>query len=150
MLKQFQSRAYLLSEKGLLLWEPSWETFRPVKSVVWNPTHNQLEPFFDTYVHDIFDVHYGYSSEALHDYCISMTDLNAHRIEYAEEIGTIQEFWEWCKQPLQWAGDRGIHVHPCSGNIGRSAFLKRYSLHGRTLKRAPRNLRGTRKVHIHK
>jgi hypothetical protein len=28
--------------------------------------------------------------------------------------------------------------------------LQRYSLHGRTLKRAPRNLRGTRKVHIHK
>ena len=79
-MKRFQDKIYALSQKGLLLWEPSWETFRPVVAVVWNPAHNQLEPYFGIYTNDIFDVDYGFGDSNMHDFCIEFTDENAYDV----------------------------------------------------------------------
>lgn len=149
-MKRFHDRIYAISQKGLLIWEPSWETFRPVVSVVWNPINNQVEPFFGNYIHDIFDIDYGFGNTQMHEHCIEFTDENAYDIGGAEEITDIQEFWKWCGTKLKWAGDRWMATHPCSGESYRTQFIKRYNLRAKTCRnKAPRNLRSTRKISTH-
>ena len=148
-MKRFQDKVYAMTQKGLLLWEPSWETFRPVESVVWNPVNNQLEPYFGIFTHDIFDVNYGFGTSEMHDFCITFTDENAYDVNNAEEINDIEEFWRWSRTKLTWVGDRGMKIHPCSGDPARKQYLVRYKLHAKTCKHAPRNLNGTRKVIKH-
>lgn len=148
-MKRFHDKVFAMTQKGLLLWEPSWETFRPVDSVVWNPINNQLEPYFGVYTHDIFDVHYGFGTSAMHDFCIAFTDDNAYDVNNAEEIESIEDFWRWSKTGLSWVMDRGMRVHPCAGDPQRKQYLLRYRLRAKSCKRPPRNLNGTRKVHTH-
>jgi hypothetical protein len=146
-MKTFQERTYALSEKGLLVWEPSWDTFRPVKSVVWNPAHQQIEPYYGVFIHDIFDIHYGYNTEELHNFCVDYTDQNLYDIRNAEPITNIQDFWRWCGSKLEWNRDQAVSLHPCSErNFDRTKFLERLGLRSKTYKRAPRNIKGTRKV----
>lgn len=144
-MKKFEGRVYSMTPRGLLLWEPSWETFRPVASVVWNPAHNQIEPYFSSFTGDLFDVEYGFGSKDLHDFCIEYTDTAVQHIDEAEEI-SAEEFWRWSKQPLVWIGDRAISLHPCCENPQRKRYLSRYNLRAKTCRKNPRNLRGTRKV----
>lgn len=146
---RFHDKVYAHSKKGLLVWEPSWETFRPVIAVVWNPIHNQLEPYYGVYTNDVFDVEYGFKNSEIHEYCVEFTDENAHHIGGAEEIEDIALFWRWCGTQLVWVGDRAMAVHPCAGNPERKKYLQRYQLRAKTCKRAPRNLRGTLKVSKH-
>lgn len=148
-MKRFQDKVYAMTKKGLLLWEPSWETFRPVESVVWNPINNQLEPYFGIFTHDIFDVNYGFGTNEMHDFCITFTDENAYDIGNAGEIESIDEFWRWSRTKLNWVGDRALRVHPCAKDAGRKQYLLRYKLNAKTCKRSPRNLQGTRKVIKH-
>jgi hypothetical protein len=145
---RFQDRVYTHSKKGLLVWEPSWETFRPVESVVWNPIHNQIEPFFGVYTHDIFDVDYGFGTPDMHEFCIQFTDEHAHHVGGASKIG-LNDFWRWLDKPLSWIGDRSIVLHPCSSSVDRKLYLKAQNLKAGTCKRAPRNLKGTRKISKH-
>ena len=148
-MKRFQDRIYARSQKGLLLWEPSWETFRPVEAVVWNPIHTQLEPYFGIYTHDIFDMNYGYGTPELHEFCIEFTDDNAHDIDNAEDITDTDIFWRWSGTTLRWVNDRALAVHPCAGDPERKKYLARFNLKPKTCKHPPRNLKGTRKVHTH-
>lgn len=146
-MKRFHDRVYALSEQGLLIWEPSWEIFRPVKSLVWNPAHSQLEPYYGEYVRDLFDVHYGFSSRDLYDFCVEYTDAHVGEVEPAEECLTVDAFWRWANLPLTWIQDRPLAVHPCHAHApDRKAYLARYSLRPRTLRHPPRNLRRTLKV----
>jgi len=144
----FQDRVYTHSKKGLLVWEPSWQTFRPLESVVWNPVHSQIEPFFGVYIQDIFDVEYGFRTSELHDYCVEFTDENVHDLDGASPIN-IEEFWRWLDKPLLWIGDRSIVLHPCASSVDRKKYLSTHNLRSRTCKRAPRNLKGTRKISKH-
>ena len=144
---RFGDRVYTHSAKGLLMWEPSWETFRPLDSVVWNPLTSEIEPFFGLYIHDVFDRSYGYGSPEMHDFCIKFTDDHVHLVEDAP-TKHIHELWRWLDRPLVWTGDRAIALHPCS-TLDRKQFLSRFNLRQRTFKRSPRNLRGTRKVTTH-
>lgn len=149
-MKKFEGRVYANTPRGLLIWEPSWETFRPVQSVVWNPAHNQVEPFYGSYTSDIFDVNYGFGTEEFRDFCIDFTDDAVHRLDEAAELATPADFWEWIRADGRiWIGDRFVVPHPCTGSISRKAYLTRYSLRGKTMRRSPRNLRGTRKVSTH-
>jgi hypothetical protein len=148
-MKRFQDKVYALSQKGLLLWEPSWDTFRPVESVVWNPAHNQLEPYFGIYTHDIFDVDYGFKDTAMHEFCIDFTDTNSYDVGGAEDLEDILEFWKWSNADVKWVGDRMMAIHPCSGDPERKKFITRYNLRSKSLRRAPRNLNSTRKIHTH-
>jgi hypothetical protein len=149
-MKRFQDRVYASTPRGLLIWEPSWETFRPVHSVVWNPIHKQVEPFFGPYTSDIFDVEYGFGTSELHDFCVEFTDDAIHRLDEAAELLTPSDFWQWIRATnLTWIGDRSVVLHPCTGTPNRKAYLTAYSLRAKTCKRAPRNLRGTRKIHKH-
>lgn len=148
-MKRFHDKVYAISQKGLLLWEPSWESFRPVQSVVWNPVNNQVEPYFGIFTHDIFDVHYGFGNSEMHDFCIEFTDQHAYDIGGADPIEEIDDFWRWCKTKLTWVGDRGMLVHPCAGNPERKQFVNRYNLRSKTFRKPPRNLHGTRKMHTH-
>jgi hypothetical protein len=145
-MRTFQERIYALSEKGLLLWEPSWDTFRPVEKVVWNPAHSQIEPYFGVYVADVFDKHYGFMTEELHTFCIEFTDKNLSEIGVAEPIKNIQNFWRWCGESVSWDKDQPISLHPCASVYDRKVFIERLGLRGRTFRKPPRNIKGTRKV----
>lgn len=148
-MKRFQDKVYAISQQGLLLWEPSWETFRPVKDIVWNPVHNQLEPYYGIYTHDIFDVNYGFGTSEMHEFCIEFTDEHAFDVGGAETIENIQDFWRWYKAKLIWVGDRSMIVHPCSKKPEVKKYVARFNLRSKTFRRAPRNLHGTRKINKH-
>jgi hypothetical protein len=146
-LVKFQDRTYLRTEKGLFIWESTWDTFRPVESVVWNPTTSSVEPYFGQYISDIFDTHYGYRTDEMHTYCVSLTDAYVGYLDDAPALD-VQRFWAWSGVPLAWSGDRQFASHPCHPNPDRKAFLQRYALAAKTYKRSPRSNVRTRKVRI--
>ncbi len=149
VLVRFDDRVYARTEKGLLVWEPSWETFRPVVSIVWNPAHSRVEPFYGDLVRDVFDAHYGFGSDAVRDLCAAFTDEHAFDIESAEEFTTPEKLWTWAKTvPLTWGADRPVAILP-TASFDRKQYLAKYGLRAKTCRRAPRNLRGTRKVVTH-
>jgi hypothetical protein len=46
-----------------------------------------------------------------------------------------------------WNRDQPVCLHPCSDtSFDRAPFLQRLGLRSKTYKRAPRNIKGTRKV----
>ncbi len=140
MLK-FQDRVYGKCPQGILVWEPSWDTFRPTEKVVWNPTTKQIEPFFGQYCAELFDIHYGYGD--MRDMCVQFTDEHIADIDTAPECLDPTQFWVWTGQPLEWFYDRPIVKHPCTQALARAEYLNILNLRARTARRIPRQIRGT-------
>ena len=140
-LVRFQGEIYAkLKGNQLLVWDTAWQSFRPVESVVWNPSTRRVEPFYGEFCMEIFDSQYGYGK--FREACDAMTE--AADIESAVELSP-DAFWRWTNQPLTWIRDRGVTLHPCHAAPSRKDYLHVMNARARTMKRAPRQMQGTLK-----
>jgi len=143
-LVRFQDEIYAKVQKDrLLVWDTAWQSFRPVESIVWNPSTRRVEPFYGEYCMEIFDAAYGYGSAELRDFCEEFTD--ASDIANAVPFESADAFWRWTNQPLTWIRDRGVTLHPCHKVSNRNDYLQVMNARARTSKRAPRQMHGTLK-----
>ena len=141
-LVRFQGEIYTkIRGNQLLVWDTAWQSFRPIESVVWNPSTRRVEPFYGEFCMEIFDVDYGYGD--LREACDAMTE-STDDIESAEEFSP-DAFWRWTNQPLTWIRDRGVTLHPCHAAPSRKEYLRVMNARARTMKRAPRQMQGTLK-----
>ena len=142
-LVRFQGEIYTkIRGNQLLVWDTSWQSFRPIESAVWNPSTRRVEPFYGEFCMDIFDSDYGYGGTDLREECDNVTETAD--IDSTIEV-TPDAFWRWTNQPLTWIRDRGVTLHPCHSAPSRNEYLRAMNARARTMKRAPRQMQGTMK-----
>ena len=142
ILRRFQGEVYAkVKTNRLLVWDTAWQSFRPVESIVWNPSTLRVEPFYGEYCTEIFDSDYGYGD--LRELCDEVTE--SVDLDSAIEFKSADEFWRWTNQPLTWIRDRGVTLHPCHTTPSRKEYLRVMNARARTLKRVPRQIHGTLK-----
>jgi hypothetical protein len=142
MLVKFQDRIYGKKDSTLLVWDSTWDTFRPVEKIVWNPVRKQVEPFYGQLCTELFDMNYGFGE--LKDMAVEFTDIYVSKLEEATEMMDPTQFWTWTGQETEWFYDRPIVLHPCTkGKPSRAEFLRILNLRARTAKRLPRQTKGT-------
>ena len=124
------------------MWDTAWQSFRPVESIVWNPSTKRVEPFYGEFCMEIFDADYGYGD--LRELCDKVTETYED-LESAIDFTSADEFWRWTNQPLTWIRDRGVTLHPCHAAPSRKEYLQVMNARARTMKRAPRQMQGTMK-----
>jgi hypothetical protein len=137
MFRSFRGTIYAKTPKGLLVYDAG-ESFRPAEKIVWNPSSRKVEPVYGAFCQELFDANYGYGSSEMKAYC-----ENLEVDETVPEILNPDEFWRWTEQPLEWLKDRPVVLHPCVKAMGRAEYLRILGLRARTLKRMPRQIRGT-------
>lgn len=141
ILVRFQGELYTkVKNNRLLVWDTAWQSFRPVESIVWNPSTHRVEPFYGEYCMEIFDADYGYGD--LRRVCEEFTE--SVDLETAVDISP-ESFWRWTNQPLTWIQDRAVVMHPCHTAPSRKEYLRVLNARARTMKRVPRQMRGTMK-----
>ena len=113
--------------------------FRPAEHIVWNPVTKRVEPVYGDYCQELFDSTYGYGSTEMKAYCEGLDEPE----DTPPIIDSPDDFWRWTGQPLEWMKDRPIVLHPCVKAMGRSEYMQILNLRARTLKRMPRQIRGT-------
>lgn len=136
-MKRFQDRIYVRTPEGLFHYDSGWESFRPVKSVVWNPVTHRAEPEYGSVVSDPLDTFYGYGSLETKLFCTELTDRYIETLDAAEDEPSLESFWKWSKAPVVWAFDRPMTFPSCVDASWETwkSFVK---IRHRTLRRAPR------------
>lgn len=148
---EFHSQIYGKYQNQLFIFEPTWDSFRPIEKVGWNG--HQYIAVDTKYKQDLFDKNYGYGSLEMKELCsriIRDTDL-----ETAKLITDPLLFWKWCgESEAKWWYDRAcVFSSPCIPrdtnewkkylyylNV-KSKTLRR-AVHSRMTKRLlPRNIR---------
>lgn len=143
MIARFADRIYGKQQNKLLVWDASWDTFRPVDKIVWNPVRRDIQLLYGQMCSELFDTNYGFGD--VHSQCVEFTDIHIADIDTAPTIETIDEFWVWTGQSTEWFYDRSIVLHPCSKKPSRTDYLTTMKLRAKTAKRIPRQIRGTLK-----
>ena len=139
---RYRDRIYVRHEGQLFVWEPTWDSFRPIHALAWDGT-NVVED--DTsYTRDIWSPTYGYGS--LQEVCRTLT--RTVELGDATPLDSLEAVWDWCRSPRTWVLDRGLVCTPCAPRTRASwaACLakqgwRRRTLRTRTLMRQTRRLR---------
>ncbi len=102
----FQDKTFLEYKKHWFLWEPAWESFRPIRSVAWTGTRFQIEE--RDYCDDPSSELYGYASLEMKKLCESLTETYGSKLETARPISTPEI------GPMTWFFDRRVSMSPCA------------------------------------
>lgn len=148
-LKTFQDRIYARYENQLFVFEPSWDTFRPIEHVAWDGKKYVI--LDQKFKGDLFDPNYGYGSLAMKATCRKISqDVD---FDKATEIKDVVQFWKWSgEKELKWWNDRPIlFSSPCVSKDMEQwkKYLSYENVRAKTL-RQPLKGRLTRRLGINK
>lgn len=135
MLYEFREKLFLEYKKWWFVWEPAWEGFRPIDSVVWDGQTFQLDD--KAYCADPTDPLYGYGSEQMRDICEILTQRNTGT---PTKVSTLPLGTEWFR-------DRFVSLSPCASRDAAS-WKRMVQNHGRTCRTAPRGKKLTRRIRL--
>lgn len=123
-------RIFLNYKQNWFLWEPSWESFRPIQSYAWNGKEYEIGD--REYCTDPMDSFYGFGSSKMKQVCDALTATYASQISGAHPVTTPTI------GPSEWMFDRMVVLTPCAPR-DRDSWKKMTHGRCRTLRRAPRN-----------
>lgn len=108
----FQDRYYGKLDSHLFVFEPLWDSFRPIEKVGWNGS--KFEIIDDKFKIDLFSKTYGYGSLEMKALCRRLSEIV--ELSYANEITDPIVFWKWCNESnVKWWKDRPcVFAYPCS------------------------------------
>jgi hypothetical protein len=148
-LRTFQDRIYGRCDNQLFVFEPSWDTFRPIEHVAWDGKRYTI--LDQKFKQDLFDPNYGYGSLEMKAKCRKLSQDT--ELEKASEIKDIVEFWKWSgEKELKWWNDRPVlFASPCvSKDMSQwKEYLKYENVRAKTL-RQPLKGRLTKRLGIKK
>lgn len=106
----FHERIYGKKDNQLYVFEPTWDSFRPIERVAWN---GESYAILDSkYKPDLFDDYYGYGSLQMKAFCRDLTQTT--ELEEAKDVTDPILFWKWCgEKEAKWWFDR-----PCVFSTG--------------------------------
>lgn len=142
---EFHSQIYGKYNNQLFLFEPTWDSFRPIEKVGWNG--EQYVPVDTQYKQDLFDSNYGYGSLEMRALCKQL--LRETELSTAKLLTDPLLFWKWCGQTeAKWWYDRAcVFASPCVSK--ETSDWKKYlyylNVKSKTLRRAIRT-RSTRRL----
>jgi hypothetical protein len=91
-LRTFYNRIYGKYDKQLYVFEPLWDSFRPIERVGWNG--KQFSIVDSKYKQDIFSRTYGFEGLEQKNLCKKLLDET--ELEHSVEIIDPVTFWKWC------------------------------------------------------
>ena len=142
---EFHSQIYGKQDTQLFVFEPTWDSFRPIENVGWNGSH--YIPVDGKYKQDPFDEHYGYGGLEMRTLCKQL--LRETEIGNAKLITDSALFWKWCGRAEEsWWNDRPcIFSSPCVSRdiTDWKKYLYYLNVRSKTLRRAIRS-RMTRRL----
>lgn len=142
---EFHSQIYGKYKNQLFVFEPTWDSFRPIEKVGWNGS--QYMPVDSKYKQDLFDENYGYGSLEMKALCKQL--LRETELSDAKLITDSVLFWKWCGETeAKWWNDRAcVFSSPCvSRDMNEwKRYLYYLNVKAKTLRRAVR-VRSTRRL----
>jgi len=141
--RSFHGRVYGKHENKLYIFEPTWDLFRPIKSVGWDGKKFNVDD--RDFKQNIFSPHYGYLSPEQKSLCETLTEVT--ELGSALEIKDPVEFWKWAGiTNTEWFRDRPcVFLNPCVPRNWRE-YLAYLGKRPKTMRRIPRGSRVTRRL----
>ena len=102
---KFQDYVYLEYKKNWFLWEPAWETFRPIRSISWNGNSFIVDD--KEFCSDPTDELYGYGTPQMKQICDAFAEKYTSQISNAKRVFTPEI------GNIVWFFDRRISLTPC-------------------------------------
>ena len=103
-LTKFGDSTFLDYKGSWFVWEPCWESFRPVHAVRWDGSSFRM----DLVEGSPLDPLYGYGSDAMKSVCDALTAQYAPQLDKAVPVQTPEI------GPLLWFRDRRISMTACA------------------------------------
>jgi hypothetical protein len=102
---EFHDKIYGKYSGQLYVFEPIWDSFRPIKSVAWDGSKfSENDSLFKT---DLFGDDYGYGTIEQKAICRRL--MQETELENAPEIKDPIQFWKWTGQTeAKWWKDRAV------------------------------------------
>lgn len=142
---EFHSRIYGKYDNQLFVFEPTWDSFRPIEKVGWDGSRYVAVDF--KYKQDLFDEYYGYSNLEMKLLCKKL--LRETELSNAKLITESNLFWKWCEESdgLWWNDRTCIFSSPCIPRDSNEwkKYLHYLNVKSKTLRRAIRS-RMTRRL----
>lgn len=134
MLFEFHDNLVLEYRGRWFLWEPAWESFRPIDSVQWDGTSFQ---FNDTaYCSDPTSELYGYGTPQMKELCDLLYDKHDLKPAKVDTLPT---------KDLEWFYDRRIAMTPCVPR-NKASWKRLVQNKPRTCRKMPRGKKFTRRA----
>ncbi len=133
MLYEFQDKVYLEYKQWWFVWEPAWESFRPIEGVVWNGTSFHIQD--DSFCTDPTSEVYGYGSDKMKQLCEMLQDKYTSD---SVKVPTLPFGTEWFR-------DRFVDCTPCAPRDVQS-WKRMVHNKPRTCRKAPRGKKLTRRI----
>jgi hypothetical protein len=137
-LRIFHDRIYGRHSNQLFVFEPAWDTFRPIDHVAWDGTRYTI--LDETFKRDLFDPNYGYGTLEMKALCRQL--INETELDTATELKDIVEFWKWYGETkLKWWKDRPcLFASPCVSREqdGWKSYLHYMNVRAKTLRQPVR------------
>ena len=142
----FHERIYGKKNKQLFVFEPTWDSFRPIEKVAWNgDSYVIVDSNFKT---DLFDEYYGYGSLGMKALCRELTQNT--ELDGAKEIVDPLIFWRWCGEiDAKWWFDRVcVFTDSCVSKDQKQwkTYIKYLQTKPKTLKRPLKGKSTTRRL----
>jgi hypothetical protein len=131
----FHDRIYGIYETQLYVFEPTWDSFRPIERVGWDgQKYSIVDSKFKT---DLFSDFYGYETSEQKQLCKRL--IEETELEGASEITDSVVFWKWSGEvEAKWFKDRPcVFSSPCVDK-NWVKYLKYLNIRPRTLRNYPR------------
>ncbi len=141
----FRERIYGKKDNQLFVFEPTWDSFRPIEKVAWN---GDIFVIVDTkYTSDLFDEYYGYGSLVMKALCRQLSQDT--ELDESNKIVDPLIFWKWCKETdAKWWFDRPcVFTSSCipKDQLQWKSYIKYIQTKAKTLRR-PLKGRMTRRL----
>ena len=136
---QFQDLVLLQYKKFWFLWEPAWETFRPIDGIRWSGTAFVLDD--KNYTSDLLSEDYGFGTPIMRKLCEQLANRYQSGISTAKRVHT-PEVGE-----TEWFRDRFVAFTPCATK-DKSSWRRMCRGKHRTLRHPPKGTHRTQR-HVH-
>jgi hypothetical protein len=141
----FHERIYGKFQNQLFVFEPTWDSFRPIVCVGWDGKQFSIQDV--KYKQNLFSPHYGYESDDQKKLCKKLTEET--ELGNAKFIVDPLYFWKWCSEKnVKWWKDRPcVFYDQCvsTDNLSWKSYLKYLEVRPKTLKNT-HHLRLTRRL----
>lgn len=88
---KFKGNIYGKLQTQLFIWEPEWDSFRPIEKLGWNG--KEIVAVDTKYKQDIFSPWYGYGSSEMKQLCRRLTDITELDVTESGNIPWMKDEW---------------------------------------------------------
>jgi hypothetical protein len=132
-LRTFHGNLFGKVQKKVYVYEPTWDSFRPISKVAWNGS--EFETLDSEFKQNMLSPFYGFGSAEQKAFCRKLAEET--ELENAPEIKNPVDFWRWAGETeVSWWRDRPVvFASACVSRegLGWKKYIKYLESKGRRL-----------------